>query len=115
MSNEINHYLVTLELLSPVRMHGYVMATDVKYARAVANQMCEIAEANELQPLGIILLTTLSNGSTTDIDGVALVRRIVCANSLDARQAIEAATDYHCSIFTMAKDHPDDRPLMELH
>jgi hypothetical protein len=109
MSDETNHYLVTLELIGPVSMHSYVMATDVESARAVANRMCDIAEAQKLQPLGIVLLTTL------DIDGVAVVRRIVCATGPEARQAIETATDNLCVIFMMVKSDPDDRPLMDLH
>jgi len=111
--SKVAHYLVTVELLAPFRLHAYVMTDDERYVTAVGNQMIDRVEANRWPALGIILITKLSNDPADD--GVALVRKIIMQADKETKKAIETATDFHRSIFLLAKSHPDDGRLMELH
>jgi hypothetical protein len=112
VSKKPEHYLITLELIGPYRMHGYVMTTEQVICEQVADEMAGIAEAQNLRSLGIVLVT-----GPLDKRAVAFVRKLLAKECGDdaVSKALAEATDFHRSIWMMDRAHPEDQPLMKLH
>lgn len=103
------HYLITLELIGPCRMHAYVMTNNRSVVDQVCNEMADFAEANKLPSLNIILITILG-------DGAGVVRKILRElGGEQARKTLKTAKHFHRSIWLMDRMHPSDEPLMKLH
>lgn len=110
------HYLVTLDLLMPARLHAYVISKDKQDAVRAGEKLMDYAEKQGLPSLGIMLVTGLSDdGVKPDPVSVAFVRKVASAVDPRIAEALARAKDFHFSAWMMPTDHPDDRPLMELH
>lgn len=105
---ELNHYLITIALLSPpgMHVHGYLMC-EGNQTEGLMNKMLYEIEKLNFQPLEIILSTELSTS-------VELVRDIL-GNNPGVKQAMDTATDFHVTIVVMPRDCEWDKQLMELH
>jgi hypothetical protein len=116
MTKKLKHYLVTIDLIGPYRMHGYVMTDDRRNVVAVAGKMADHLEQQKFRFLGVVLMTELSaDGRVVDPISVELVRKIACELDPTVGPTIEAAKDFHCTTWLMPKDHPSDRLMMDLH
>jgi hypothetical protein len=114
--SKIKHFLVTIELTGPYRIHSYVMTDNDRKVLAIANKMADHAEKEKLTPFGVVLMTELSRGGgVPDPASIALVRKIACDLDPSVKPTLETAKDFHVTTWMMPKDHPSDRPLMNLH
>jgi hypothetical protein len=105
----LEHYLITIDIPPAGSVHTYLMTRDRKDVERVAAKMMDIVEQDlGLRVLGIILCTTLGDGS-------AVVREIIGKENLEAQRNFEAAANFHCTMFMLRADNPDNRRLMELH
>ena len=107
--SSVNHYLLTLDV-GDMHLHGYVMCRDKIDLEKVMTRM--IDEAEREWPGRLVLPIVLSTQLSTGTD---MVRRIVSESWPEAKQAMETAADFHCSIWAIPAGCPDDRCLMELH
>ena len=105
---KVEHYLLTMSLSPHVNLHAYVMTKNKRDLTRIANKMVDMAESSEPLPLPIMLQTKVSTVAD-------LVREIVCSLGDEVKRCIEAATNFHCTIFMLSDDHPDDSRLMKLH
>ena len=107
---KIEHYLITLDLCpAPYRMHSYLMTNDRECVAAVVNKMCNAAESEGFKiMLPVILQTKLA-------DGVTPVREVVAKLNPKIKNLFATASDFHCSIFMLRAEIPEDKILMDLH
>ena len=111
----VKHYLITVDLFEPARLHAYLMTAHKADTERAASKMLDYAEKQKLHPLGIVLVTELAVGGKTDPESVKLVRDIISAENAEARETLKTAKDFHYVAFMMATDHPRDKDLMALH
>jgi hypothetical protein len=104
----LKHYLITIDLMVPARLHGYLMTDDGQDLVRAAGAMTEYADARALPMLPYVLATELS-------DGFDLVRDIMCADEPSMRERLQSADRFHWTMFVMHKDHPRNNELMGLH
>ena len=93
-----------------MHMHGYVMCKDKRAVEEVANEMLDLAERQGLNPLPVILMTTLSTGAD-------VVRTILCERfpETETEHNLNTARDFHKTVWMMPASDPDDVRLMKLH
>lgn len=108
----VEHFLITVDMFpAPYRLHCYTMTNDDGLLQSVHDKMFDMLEKNGVKRLPIILQTRL--GATAE--SAAIVRKIVAEKVPEAAKLFETAADFHCSVFMLQADHPDDKRLMDLH
>lgn len=110
--SNLKHYLLTIDVDQSMRMHGYLMCSNNKRKRLTERLTHQMLNTIEQQGLGlklpIVLMTELSTG-------VDLVREVLCQCDPRTDEMLQEATNFHCSIWMMSTNHPDDGRLMQLH
>ena len=106
----VHHYLLTILIAGNEHLHCFLMSRDRRDTIDAANRMLdEAAKAGVLHPLSsTVLVTPLS----ADVEAA---REIVASRSAEAKRMLDAATDFHFSIFATCANDPADAQLMAMH
>lgn len=106
----VEHFLITIDLCPlPMRLHSYVMTNDKHCLEGVWNKMFDVAEKQGWKiMIPMVLQTTLSTGAE-------IVREIICKLQPEVKPTMDAATDFHLSMFSLSTETPEDKVLMDLH
>ena len=107
----MKHYLLSMPLGSDVFMHCYVMSNDKGIVEQATNKMVYETEKliGEPVPVPVVLATPLGAAN------VKLIRRVLIEEYPKAAAQLEEATDFHITIWGMARSAPNCIKLMAMH
>jgi hypothetical protein len=106
----IKHFLLTIQIAGNERLHCYLATDDRRDTiDAAARMLSEAEKAGVIDPLSSAVLVTPLSAD------VGAVRKIVASRSAEAKRLLNAATDFHFSIFATAEGDPADALLLAMH
>lgn len=111
-NGELEHHLITVAGQGGVFVHAYVMCIDFNNTK-LSNLLSNIDD--QMKERGVEVDIRFPAMATRLSKSVDLVRKIVADGNLDAKRAIETATNFHLTIFTMQGNDPINARLMALH
>jgi hypothetical protein len=103
----VDHYLLSLYLDHGYNAHCYLMCKGNRVQHATNKLFAELDRLKIEVRLPIVMVSRLS-------ESIDLVRDIVGKNP-DAKRTMQAATDFHMSMWLEPADSADDQKLMKLH
>ena len=75
----VKHYLITVDLFEPARLHAYLMTAHKADTERAASKMLDYAEKQKLHPLGIVLVTGMAIGTIFTLFFVPSVYMLLAA------------------------------------